>query len=92
MLRLKCITAFAWLAGMQHVFDVAGRVRGLLDGTTASAASHHGMTTEQERALLGTREVMPSWDFGMSHASIPFTMCIAACMPRSVPLSLSHHL
>ena len=44
---------------MQHVFDVAGRVRGLLDGSTASAASHHGMTTDQERALLGTREVSP---------------------------------
>ena len=41
------------------MFDVAGRVRGLLDGSTASAASHHGMTTDQERALLGTREVSP---------------------------------
>ena len=39
------------------MFDVASRVSGLLDGSTASAASHHGMTTDQERALLGSREV-----------------------------------
>ena len=47
-------------AGMRHVFDVATRVSGLLDGSTAAAAAHHGLTTDQERVLVGSREVHPA--------------------------------